>query len=165
MLRWGLVPHWAKSLKEVGARFINARAETLAEKAMFREYYQERRCLVPTTGFYEWLREGKSKTPFFLQSPTDPLLALAAIWAGWGRGDERLYSVCLLTRPAAGVAAELHARMPVLVPANEHERWIREAVPSEELSCWSVPLVRQEVSSYVNNANHEGAECVRPVSG
>lgn len=164
-LRWGLVPHWAKAPREVGARFINARVETLAEKPMFRDYYQERRCLVPTTGFYEWKREGKQKTPFHVTSPESPILVLAGIWAGWGKGDERLYSFTVLTRPAEGPVAELHNRMPVVMPLAQTERWLKEPIPTEELAGFELPLALREVSSYVNNASHEGPECLLPLQG
>ena len=162
-LRWGLVPHWAKGPKDVGARYINARVESLAEKPMYRTYYQERRCLVPTTGFYEWKREGKGKTPFYVTSPDSPILVLAGLWAGWGKGDERLYSFTVLTRPAEGPVAELHDRMPVVVPLEQTERWLKEPIPTEELIHLGVPLHLREVSSYVNNARHEGVECISAV--
>lgn len=130
---------------------------------MYRTYYQERRCLVPTTGFYEWKREGKGKTPFYVTSPDSPILVLAGLWAGWGKGDERLYSFTVLTRPAEGPVAELHDRMPVVVPLEQTERWLKEPIPTEELIHLGVPLQLREVSSYVNNARHEGVECISAV--
>ena len=82
MLRWGLVPFWAKD-PSIGNRMINARAETVAEKPSYRAAYRHRRCLVLADGFYEWQREGDTKTPYFISLADGEPFALAGLWENW----------------------------------------------------------------------------------
>src|SRR6516225_6237386 len=82
MLRWGLIPSWAKDAK-IGYRLINARADTVASKPSFRSAFKRRRCLVPADGFYEWKRDGKAKQPFFIHRKDDEPFAFAGLWEGW----------------------------------------------------------------------------------
>ena len=83
MLYWGLVPVWARD-KSIGARMINARAETLREKPAFRTAYRKRRALVPADGYYEWMQLGpRDKQPYFLRPASGGPFALAALWEAW----------------------------------------------------------------------------------
>jgi putative SOS response-associated peptidase YedK len=127
VLRWGLVPRWAKDASGA-ARLINARAETLLEKPSFRDAFQKRRCLVPMDGFYEWAQDATPKQPFAVALRSGAPMAVAGLWEGWQQPDGtwlRTYSV--ITCAAAGRQARLHPRMPVILPPEAWAAWLGEA--------------------------------------
>ncbi len=127
-LSWGLVPFWAKD-KSLAMRCINARSETAHEKPAFRAALRRRRCLIPATGFYEWKREGRTRTPFFFTpAVSSEPLALAGIWEDWTDGTEYLRSLSILTTAANTVMKPVHDRMPVILQAGAWRRWIDPAV-------------------------------------
>jgi len=131
-LRWGLVPRWAKDASG-GARLINARAETLAEKPSFREAFRRRRCLVPMDGFYEWAGKGAAKRPFAVALRDGAPMGVAGLWEGWQQDDGtwlRTYSV--ITCAAAGRQALLHERIPVIIPPEAWAAWLGEVETDEE---------------------------------
>jgi putative SOS response-associated peptidase YedK len=131
VLRWGLVPHWAKD-PTGAARLINARSETILEKPSFREAFSKRRCLVPMDGFYEWHAEGKARQPFAVALRDGAPMAVAGLWENWRRPDGswmRTYSV--ITTESAGRQALMHARMPVILPREAWARWLGDA-PARE---------------------------------
>ena len=99
-LYWGLIPFWAKE-KSIGMSAINARTESVAEKPMFREAYQRRRCLVPASGFYEWRKNGKGKIPYYFspKNEEEPLV-FAGLWENWNNGNETLRSFTIITTAA-----------------------------------------------------------------
>jgi len=127
LLRWGLVPPSAKDLKG-GARLINARAETLLEKGIFRKPFERRRCLVPADGFYEWRKEGKARIPFLIERRDATPLALAGIWDRWwpdkAKRDEHVDSFSIITTAANRLLAQLHDRMPVVLDPEDWEDWL-----------------------------------------
>jgi putative SOS response-associated peptidase YedK len=132
VLRWGLVPRWAKDASGA-ARLINARAETLTEKPSFREAFRKRRCLVPMDGFYEWAQDMTPKQPFAVALRNGAPMAVAGLWEGWQQPDGtwlRTYSV--ITCAAAGRQALLHPRMPVILPPEDWSAWLGEAEMPEE---------------------------------
>lgn len=135
VLRWGLVPRWAKDASGA-ARLINARAETLTEKPSFREAFQKRRCLVPMDGFFEWAQDATPKQPFAVALRDGAPMAVAGLWEGWQQPDGtwlRTYSV--ITCAAAGRQALLHPRMPVILPPEDWPAWLGEnALPEAELA-------------------------------
>lgn len=167
-LNWGLVPTWAKD-KSMAARCINARAETVSEKPTFRAAFRYRRCLVPVSGFYEWRREGKTKTPFYFSSPTNVPLILAGLWEDWTDHVEHYRSFTILTTQANTVMQPIHDRMPVILPPDAWNRWLNpkpdhptglddllRPAPDDYLQC-------NQVSDYVNRVENEGPECVKAV--
>ena len=126
VLRWGLVPHWAKDASG-GARLINARAETVAEKPSFRDAFRQRRCIVPMDGFYEWMQGTDPKQPFAVALRGDVPMGVAGLWEGWKQPDGtwlRTYSV--ITCAAAGRQSLLHPRTPVILPASRWPAWLGE---------------------------------------
>ncbi|WP_338663218.1 SOS response-associated peptidase [Pararoseomonas sp. SCSIO 73927] len=167
LLRWGLVPRWAKDAKD-GARLINARAEGVAEKPSFRDALAKRRCLVPADGFYEWLSPKEAgakgtrdpKQPFAVALASGEPMALAGIWEGWKDPEGhwlRTYSI--ITTEANPKQAPLHHRMPVILPREAWPAWLgeREAPPEELLgmlrpcppewlACWPVDRRANKVS-------------------
>ena len=162
--RWGLVPHWAPSLG-VGARMINARSETAADKPAFRDSLARRRCLVPADGFYEWQRRDGQKLPWFVSPADGSPAAFAGLWAVWHDADQPdtapIRTCAILTTAARGAVADLHDRMPVTVSRNDWDRWLDRSVtdaaavddvlhgagPSE----WHMRRVPTLVNSVANN--------------
>jgi putative SOS response-associated peptidase YedK len=167
MLYWGLVPSWAKE-KSIGARMINARSETLAEKPAFRAAYRRRRCLVLADGWYEWQRSGAVKQPFYIGFASGEPFGMAGLWESWRdpASGEPLESCCIVTAPAAAELAFVHDRMPVIVPAVQHAAWLdASADAAGRLDALLVPWSRggleaRPVSRRVNDARNEGADLV-----
>ncbi len=121
---WGLIPFWAKD-PSIGARLINARAETIAQKPSFKNAFAHRRCLIPADGFYEWKPEGKKKIPyeFFLKSQKP--FALAGLYERWIGPDSKPVDTCtILTTEANDLVKPVHDRMPVIVPQEAHGVWL-----------------------------------------
>ena len=162
MLRWGLVPYWAKDLK-VGTKMINARSEGVAEKPAFRAAVQKRRCIVPATGFFEWQGEAGKKQPFAITLPQDKLFAFAGLWERWKpAGGEPVETFTIVTTEANDQVAPIHDRMPVILPPEAVEPWL-SAPPAEAaalLKPWEGRLDLRAVGRYVSNVQHEGPECL-----
>ncbi|NLX48962.1 MAG: SOS response-associated peptidase [Methanospirillum sp.] len=132
MMKWGLVPHWARD-PAPSRRPINARAETLAERPMFRGLIRHNRCLVPASGFYEWKKEGNRKTPYYLRLKDDDLFAFAGLYDIWRDADGLpLATYTIVTTAANEVVAPIHDRMPVILRREDEERWIGGVPPGQE---------------------------------
>lgn len=134
MATWGLVPSWAKD-PSVGARMINARAESVASKPAFRAAFATRRCLVPATGFYEWHRPGGSRRsqPYYIHPAGHPgadgLFAFAGLYEVWSKGERALVTYTILTTGAAEGVKFIHDRSPVVVPRSVWSRWLEPVRP------------------------------------
>ncbi len=166
-VRWGLVPHWAES-PAAGSRHINARSETVAKRPAFRDAFRSRRCLVPADGFYEWQEGPSPKQPVWIHREDRRLLAFAGLWERWRWPDGGpLVTFTVLTTDAAPWIRFVHDRMPVILEGDDRLLWLDpEATPAELKSVLrpqSEPMVLQPVSTVVNRATNESAECVRPV--
>lgn len=165
-LKWGLVPSWAKD-PSMGARLINARAETVTEKPSFREAFKKRRCIIPADGFYEWQRREGRKQPYFFRMRDDRPFGFAGLWERWeGEGGEVLDSCTILTTEANEVLRPVHDRMPVILHPEEYSLWLeahereramlRELLrpyPADEMVCYPV-------SPLVNSPSNRGAELI-----
>ena len=126
MLRWGLVPFWAKDLK-IGSQMINARAETVAEKPAFRSALQQRRCIVPATGFFEWRGEPGRKQAFAITVPGRALFGFAGLWERWKPKDGTgapVETFTIVTTDANASVAPIHDRMPVILPEAAYDEWL-----------------------------------------
>jgi putative SOS response-associated peptidase YedK len=167
VVRWGLVPHWADD-PSIGARMINARAETLATKPAFRDALAARRCLVPADGFYEWRTEGMVRRPLWIHPAPRRIFCFAGLWATWRAKDgEPLRTFTIITSAANDQVAPYHDRMPVIVEPADWERWLHpEALPVEALADILAPgrspLAIEPVSTAVNSVANDGPECLRP---
>jgi putative SOS response-associated peptidase YedK len=167
VMRWGLVPHWAKDPKS-GSRMINARAESAATKPAFRDALARRRCLLPADGWYEWQRSDARKQPFFITPVNDSGLALAGLWSSWRGPDTEapLVTCAVLTTDAVGPLTEIHDRMPLILPAQAWQAWLDPdfADPGELLAPPASELVDalelRPVSTAVNNVRRDGPELV-----
>lgn len=162
MLRWGLVPFWAKD-PSIGNRMINARAETVAEKPAYRAAYRHRRCIVLADGFYEWAKAGDVKTPYFISLASGAPFALAGLWESWKDKDsgESLQTATLITTSANDFMTPLHHRMPVILEADTAGQWLAGANGLlDDVAAITPPLQAWPVDRRVNNARNEGADLI-----
>jgi putative SOS response-associated peptidase YedK len=168
LLRWGLVPHWAKD-PSTGFKMINARAETVAEKPAYRDALKTRRCLVVADGFYEWqAREGRArKLPWHVTRADGAPFAFAGLWAVWhGAGDEVLRTCTIVTTTANDVLRDVHDRMPVILPGQDaEEAWLDHGTPAPILQELLAPLpdamtARRAVGPAVGDARYDGPDCL-----
>jgi putative SOS response-associated peptidase YedK len=170
-MRWGLVPSWADDPR-IGDRMINARAESLTEKAAFKTAYRRRRCLIPADGFYEWQRiSTKRKQPMFIHRRDGEPIAFAGLWEVWRStpDDPWLLSCSIVTTRANAMMEPVHDRMPVMLEADVWDQWLdvrvhdREVLdplldppPDDTLEMWPV-------STLVNSADNDSPELVARV--
>ena len=174
LLRWGLVPAWAKD-PSVGSRMINARAETVADKPAFRHALRRRRCLVPADGFYEWRRDGGRRSlPFLIRLRGGGLFAFAGLWERWQAPDQGppLDTFTVLTTTPNALMATLHDRMPVILDPALYDVWLSPGkgpapdtlarllapFPPDRMEAWPV-------STRVNSPANEGPDCAAPFEG
>jgi len=169
MMRWGLVPSWAKDPSR-SPKPVNARAETLFEKPMFRELLQKRRCLVPATGFFEWKKEAWGRTPYYIRMRDNSLFAFAGLFDTHQPPDGgEISTFSIITTEPNSVVSPYHDRMPAILKAEDEERWLSPGMLcSYEVSdlLQSYPASRMEaypVGKKVNTTNVEGEELIRPV--
>lgn len=132
MMKWGLVPHWVKDPKE-SMHPINARAETLAVKPMFRSLLKNKRCLIPASGFYELMKKGKKKNPFYIHVKEIPIFAFAGLYDVWHDASGGAHSTyTIITTEANEMMARIHNRMPVILNREDEVRWLSKDPPSLE---------------------------------
>lgn len=169
LMRWGLIPSWAKDLS-VAASTINARSETAAIKAAFREPMKLRRCLIPADGFYEWRRTNRSKQPFCFEVNDGELFAFAGLWDGWRDPNGQWIRSCsILTTTPNAVTSLVHDRMPVILDKANYNLWLDPGMTNvEELRHlfrpYDASLMRSyPVSSRINHVTNDDAECSTPI--
>jgi putative SOS response-associated peptidase YedK len=166
MLKWGLVPSWAKDIS-IGAKLINARSETVTEKPSFREAFKQRRCIIPADGFYEWQRTEGRKQPFFFQMRDERPFGFAGLWERWqGATGQVIESCTILTTEANEVLRPVHDRMPVILHSDDYELWLDEDVRKREfLNDLLRPypakeMVSHPVSTAINSPGNQGATLI-----
>ena len=162
MLRWGLIPFWAKD-PSIGNRMINARAETVAEKPAYRAAYRHRRCIVLADGFYEWQKAADVKTPHFISLASGAPFALAGLWENWQDKNtgESLQTATLITTSANDFMKPLHHRMPVVLEADTAGQWLAGANDLlDDVEAITPPLQAWPVDRRVNNARNEGPDLI-----
>jgi putative SOS response-associated peptidase YedK len=124
LMRWGLVPFWAKDPK-IGYKMFNARAETVGEKPAFKSSFRRKRCLVPATGFYEWKQEGRGKVPYLFTVGDSEVFGFAGLYDTWRTPNgETLYTYTVITTTPNQLVAQAHDRMPVILPRDREQLWI-----------------------------------------
>ena len=190
MMQWGLIPHWAKvvpalqrqrrvegeaptALPVEGATraplmIINARAETVAAKPAFRDALKCRRCLIPADGFYEWAKKitGRGKTPYRFTLKDGEPFAFAGLWDRWvdPKGGS-LSSFTIITTQTNEIVSKVHDRMPVILPREDEEKWLDPGLTDPSVILKPCPanwMKDYEVSTVINSAKNDGAECVQP---
>jgi putative SOS response-associated peptidase YedK len=176
VVRWGLVPSWAKD-PSIGNRMINARMETVADKPAFRRAFAKRRCLLPADGYFEWYGQTKgTKQPFFIRPQDGGMLAMAGLYELWKDpsaaedvDDPWLWTCTVLTTSAPDDLGRIHDRMPLLVERDRYAQWLDPTRDDpEELTSLLVPaapgrLAAYPVSTDVNNVRNNGAHLVEPI--
>ena len=166
-LRWGLIPFWAKDAG-VGARMINARAETVRDKPAYRAAFRARRCLVPANGWFEWQGTRGAKQPWYIAPADGSPLSFAALWERWDRSGDGLETFTIITTETCEGLADIHHRQPAIVHPDRFGDWLDPASPSEQLldlvrrPCTG-PFERRPVSTRVNNAINNDASILDPV--
>ncbi|HNM96371.1 MAG TPA: SOS response-associated peptidase [Marmoricola sp.] len=182
VLRWGLVPFWSKS-PTGGARMINARVETVAEKPAFRRAFEKRRCVIPADGYYEWYltdrldRRGKPvKQPFFIRPRDGGVLAMAGLFEIWrdptrdqDDPERNLWTCTVITTSAEDSLGHIHDRMPMMLAPERRDAWLDPRPQTrEELLGLLTPaapgqLEAYPVSSAVGNVANNSADLIRPL--
>lgn len=166
LLRWGLLPHWARGDPKKVRQPINARAETVATNPYFRDAFARRRCLVPIDAFYEWQVTPEGKVPHAVARADGQVMVLAGLWEGWrGEGGEVVRSYAVVTTNAVDQLGHLHERMPVVVEREDWPAWLEEAPgdPAALMRPSRAAFRVWPVSSRVNSVRNDGPELVAPV--
>jgi putative SOS response-associated peptidase YedK len=160
-MRWGLIPSWwSKPLKEFKLATFNARAETVAEKPMFRDSFKKRRCLIPASGYYEWKDTPEGKQPYYFTRRDGQLITIAGLWSNWNdkaSGEDLKSCTMIITEPNKFVA-QFHDRMPVILEASDFEQWelgdAKDAAalmkPADEMLLEKWPVSKRVNSSRAN---------------
>jgi putative SOS response-associated peptidase YedK len=169
LMRWGLVPFWAEPGKKLPL-MINARVESLTAKQMFRDALERKRCLVPASGFFEWVRSGDKQParPFYFHPRGPRTVAFAGLWARHRdpRGDE-LHSFTIITTRANPVVRPIHDRMPIILPPDDHAAWLSPDLDADAARALlghpaGDDWLRDPVSTWVNKADHDDPTCIAP---
>ena len=170
LLRWGLVPYWARDAK-IGYSTINAKSETVTTSPTFREAMKRRRCLVPAEWFYEWQRiDAKTKQPYAIGLCDDSMFAFAGLWETWKdkSKDQVLETYTVLTTDPNELMEPIHNRMPVILAPKDYQRWLEPGepthlpvdllrpYPAEEMRAW-------KVGSAVGNVRNDAPELIAPI--
>lgn len=173
---WGLVPSWSKDTSRSGNN-INARIESINEKPSFKSAFKSRRCLVPANGYYEWstkLGDFKQKQPFFISSQKDVILPMAGIYEKWANPQtkQQLVSISIITCESRGQIAEIHHRMPMIIPRAFWASWlspkslpekqVNECINRLESHLSDLSLQAWPVSTAVNNPRNFGQKLTEP---
>jgi putative SOS response-associated peptidase YedK len=155
-LVWGLVPSWTTT----ATGFINARAETLEDRASFSESFHRRRCLIPADGFYEWKKSGREKQPYYFQLSDGAPFAFAGIWDQWTKDGVSINSCAIITTTPNELLVSIHDRMPVILPPEAHQVWLDPQAPSAALHKVLAPWPAAAMKSYPvsRDVNHTGID-------
>jgi len=168
--RWGLVPHWADDIS-IGSKMINARSETVHEKASFKQAIKSRHCIIPASGLYEWSATPNGKIPHYITLSDGQPLPFAGIWETWKSPDGQLLETCsILTTAANSLMSLIHERMPVILHHGEFDQWLDpgdadpqhlqhfyQPYPSELMQLW-------QVSTLVNSPRKDSPACIERIA-
>jgi putative SOS response-associated peptidase YedK len=164
VVSWGLIPSWSKDRKTQG-RMFNARVESVATTNAFRRAYAKRRCLVPADGWYEWRAiDGGGKQPVYMTPEDGHSIGFAGLYEFWGERGQTITTCTIITAPSSGALAEIHDRMPLVLPRSAWARWLDPAVddPSDLLTSWDEAsgehLELRPVAPLVNKVDNNGPE-------
>lgn len=169
-LIWGLIPFWAKD-QSIGNKLINARAETIDEKPAFKNSFKKRRCLILTSGFYEWKKiSGGKKIPYFITLKSSSLFTFAGLWDEWtSPTGEIIQTATIITTDANQIMSGIHNRMPVILSPENSIIWLDMKSSEKTLKSLLMPydsrdMQAYEVSLLVNNPRNNAPELIEPLS-
>lgn len=178
-MHFGLQPFWAKSKAseksskpKSGASMINARVETIGTKPAYKKALEQRRCIIPVSGYYEWQKVGGKKQPLYIHAQNGEPIPLSGVWERWTTRDgEVIESFAIVTRAAAGFMTDIHDRMPLEVPRNAIDVWLDPKPKTEEelaavlkAAAGTEHLVAHPVSTLVNSVSNDGPELIEAVT-
>ena len=168
-LRWGLIPSWCKDQTKLPL-LNNAKSETIEIKPSFRHSFRQRRCLILADGFYEWDSKITPKQPYYIHIKNNKPFAMAGIWDRWISGEKTIESCCIITMPANKKVSMIHDRMPVILPANNYDRWLDSSFQDVDAlknlfdnTAASNLLDTYAVSPRVNKASVDDQHCIDPL--
>lgn len=169
LFKWGLVPFWSKDNKS-GAKMINARIETIAEKTAFKSLLNSKRCIVPMDGFYEWKTEGKNKVPFRIVTKDQAIFAVAGLWDCWKSPitGELIYTFTVITGPPNTLMEQIHNRMPAILHPENEKLWLDADIKPHEAIQSLIPYPSENMEAYpvsdkVNNVRINEPSLIEPV--
>ncbi len=170
LLRWGLIPSWAKD-ETIGARMINARAETLAEKPSFKGLLNKHRCLILAEGFYEWAEGKGGKQPYYIRLKSGEPFTFAGLWSHWQKPKADEIRTCtIITCPPNALLEKIHNRMPVILTDEARDVWLDpENHDGPALSGLLRPYPANEMEAYpvsktVNSPQNDTEACIESIS-
>ncbi|WP_143961674.1 SOS response-associated peptidase [Litoribacter populi] len=167
---WGITPEFSKN-KPVSQKFINARGETISEKASFKSAFQKRRCIIPADGFYEWKQLGKkSKSPYRFVLENEKPFAFAGIWEEYENEEgENKHTFLIITTEANNMVSDIHDRMPVILTQESEKIWLNPNTDSEQLKNCLLPfdqalMISYPVSPMVNQVGNDNPALIKKTS-
>lgn len=167
LMRWGLIPSWADDPR-IGFKMINARAESVSKLPSFRSSFKNQRCLVPSSGFFEWKKDARNRVPYFITSKAKEIFAFAGLYNIWKDKSDRITaSYTIITCNSSKQMSSIHDRMPVIIPKEIEGLWLDTNTTSEDLLPFLVPykaeLEIREISKLVNNVRNNSEEIINPI--
>ncbi len=167
MMRWGLIPAWAKDEK-IGYKMINARAETLYEKPMWKGIVKKNRCLIPANGFFEWQKREDGKQPYYIHMPSNELFSFAGLWECWSHDDKVWNTFTNITTLPNVEMEQIHNRMPVILDRISEHEWLFSDDKDVQIQML-VPLPdgslrMHEVSKSVNLVKNNDGTLITPAN-
>jgi putative SOS response-associated peptidase YedK len=167
LIRWGLVPSWAKSADT--PPLVNARAESVAEKPSFRDALRHRRCVIPASGYYEWQTVGQTKKPWLIQRKNEEAFGFAGVWETWHGADQPLVTCAIITTSPSEATSSIHPRMPVMLTPEQCTEWLSPRSNPAVLPALLGPapaetLSLTAISRRINSSRHDSADCLAPAA-
>lgn len=164
--KWGLVPGWAQN-ENVGNKAVNARVEGIDEKPTFKYSFQYQRCLVIADSYYEWKGQGKNKIPYRILKKDESPFFMAGLWEIWNKGRQPLYTFTIITLPAKGIAAEVHDRMPAILPKGQEGTWLDSSSFLDGFEGYINQNVEQNLKMYpvsraLGNVQNDYPDLIKP---
>jgi putative SOS response-associated peptidase YedK len=167
-MKWGLIPSWASN-NSIGNRMINARSENILEKPSFQNLVHRNRCVIFSSGYFEWRKTNKKKQPFYIKNSMNKILALAGIWTTWkSKNSKIIYSYTIITKKSQNNLKHIHHRMPAILKEKNIERWINSEkynfpYVQNLLKSHSSNLIFHNVSELVNFKNNNSEKCIQKI--
>jgi putative SOS response-associated peptidase YedK len=167
--KWGFIPSWTDD-PSMGYKMINARAESVAEKASFRDAFKRQRCLIPANGFYDWRKEGKARVPVYVRLKSRQVFGFAGLYNEWTSPEgKQICTTTIITTGANSLLAPVHDRMPAIIPREKESLWLDSSIHDREILLTllkpypSEDMEFREVSRTVNSPGNDSPECIKPV--